>query len=212
MSNLKSQIGLIASLITILFFLINYVYTAHRNQELQTELTRAQSDAQTRYALLEQSLNDKFDRLHIDIQAEVRRQVQDGAPPQGEENSRAAPLASRPASGSSSQDHLPTTDVLSQIRLPDDVQTVWVMFQTKGPIEQSKCRTYAVVSSAEFQDRIEEFRNQALKNNEKLIVTALTRQGQWVNQISYGTKQLSPAAHYTCNGKIDYGFEIPLDR
>lgn len=213
-----SRIERTASILAIVGFTATFLYTMLENRALKNELTDAQLDAHTRYALLEYSVHDEIGHLRTDIEAEQRGQAQPAASHQGEEGGRAEAPPSRPISNSSpisSQSNLRDStapNVKPEMRLPDDIQTIWVILQTKGPIEQAKCRMYAVVSPEQFQDRIEEFRNEAVNNNEKLIVTALSRKGQWINQITYGSMQLSPTAPYTCNGKIDYGFEIPLDR
>lgn len=100
------------------------------------------------------------------------------------------------------------------LSVPDNVETVYLFLQKDGPLTSDNCEMLDLVTRDEFITRVEEFRNLARQKlagvTGRLIVTAQSSEGEWVQEaIKYQGKALKPRP-YSCNPKPAGGAEIPL--
>lgn len=110
-----------------------------------------------------------------------------------------------------------TSTVLAQAELPlipPTVAYMYVFLQTPDSTDRGSGREIAtMISPDEFRKNFERYRDLARKEKVKLVITAETKDGQWVqNQISYKGAKLQRAPYR--NPGIDKtvpGAEVPLN-
>jgi hypothetical protein len=126
------------------------------------------------------------------------------------------PVGARPQPGTPTQpprgEANPSRGESGGLYVPVNVTRVWVMFQEHGPEKSSPCRTHDSVTREEFVSRFEEFRQEAKRENVRMIVTARGQsEGQWFQlDMNYRGQPLDHT-WYTCNGVPNEGAEVPLN-
>ena len=98
-----------------------------------------------------------------------------------------------------------------QLEIPNEVYTIYIIYQKRGPIVQGSSMFGGRGSREEFVLNFLEYIKQAKKANAKLVITADTEEGMWVHDlISYKGKRLRPTSYMDPNGdnKIYPGSEI----
>lgn len=98
-------------------------------------------------------------------------------------------------------------------QIPQNVTYMYVFLQKPDSTERGSGREVAtMISSKEFQSNFEKYRDLARKEKAKLVITAETKDGLWVqNQIIYKGAKLQRATYH--NPGIDKtvpGAEVPL--
>ena len=97
--------------------------------------------------------------------------------------------------------------------VPENIAQVYVILQKQGTPADHTSETLALVSRDDFIANFEVYRIQARTEQKKLIVTAVTKNQEWVqNQIEYKGENLPIALYRDPHASITYsGAEVPLD-
>jgi hypothetical protein len=99
------------------------------------------------------------------------------------------------------------------LNVPENIAQIYVILQEQGEPADGTSKTVDLVSRDKFIANFEIYRNMARKEHKKLIVTAVTKNQEWVqNQIEYKGENLPIALYRDPHASITYsGAEVPLD-
>jgi hypothetical protein len=97
--------------------------------------------------------------------------------------------------------------------IPSSVMWIYVFAQDSNSVARGSGEDIAaMITPEEFLKNFVSYRSQVAGKNRQLIVTAQTKDGNWVqDQITYKGKRLRPARYYNSGiDRVSPGAEIPI--
>jgi len=110
-----------------------------------------------------------------------------------------------------------TTSIAAEadyLKIPSSVVWIYVFIQNPDSTAKGSGKEIAtMITPKQFRDSFNRYRDIAKRENAKLIVTAETEGGQWIqNQITYKGESLKIMPYYNPGiGKAVPGAEVPLN-
>lgn len=104
-----------------------------------------------------------------------------------------------------------------KVKIPSDVQSMWVFYQSRSAQNPNGCQrppNADPITPKDVAERMDEFIKHASANDDiALIFTAFSPERGWdaaASEITINDKTLKPMIPYWCNNRINYGYELVL--